>query len=691
MTWRGCTRRRGSCRSTRELRGAAGRARPQWARTDGGEAGLHPSNLHDNPYSVGTVNFTGDTPALLGPDGPSLGGFACPFTVTTSDRWKLGQLRPGDTVRFLPVSEHEADRLRAKPVAVPVALIKAADDTATLAADRGRGGPPGGRLSARRGRRDPPRIRADASRPGVADAGRRAHGRPQWAAPAGIIDITPGVRSLHLHVDPDVLPIRVWPGSLWNSSRSCRTSTTWSCPRARCGCRSRGTTRSWTRPSPGKRRMCATTPCSTPRTSNSSAASTAWTSIEDVADIATAAEWLVLGLGDVYLGAPAAVRRSEPPAGDHQVQPGPDLDRRRHGRDRRVVHVHLRDGLTRRVPARRADRAHLGGRCATSRRSTTACHGCCGSSTASCSNGHRSGTGRDPPRTRRRARPDRHPGGEFAYADYRRLLADDATEIDASRPGRPGVRGGAARWAAAGEFDRDHTEPAPAGPGARRPRPRRDPRRGADGRERVAGQVRCRQRGKAGDTVVVLEAMKLEMPVHRTGFRDRDARARRTGRPGRARHATARDQRTVGDVDNRTGDSVNMSATQSPSNASRPRYARIGETDRPEAWIALRDEADLLAEAASVSTRPRRRGGGPAPGRASCSPRKTTSTSPALRDDRRRAPRSPTSPPATRPPSHGCARPGRSASARPTSTSSRPDSSAPAAPTARSAPPPTRA
>jgi urea carboxylase len=79
--------------------------RPTWSRTDGGEAGLHPSNIHDTPYSVGAVNFTGDLPILLGPDGPSLGGFVCPATVVTSERWKLGQLRPGDTVRFVPAPD----------------------------------------------------------------------------------------------------------------------------------------------------------------------------------------------------------------------------------------------------------------------------------------------------------------------------------------------------------------------------------------------------------------------------------------------------------------------------------------------------------------------------------------------------------------------------------------------------------
>ncbi|MBF6482424.1 5-oxoprolinase/urea amidolyase family protein, partial [Nocardia cyriacigeorgica] len=83
--------------------------KPEWARTDGGEAGLHPSNIHDTPYSVGALDFTGDTPILLGPDGPSLGGFVCPVTVVAADRWKLGQLCPGDTVRFVPIrAEHSA-------------------------------------------------------------------------------------------------------------------------------------------------------------------------------------------------------------------------------------------------------------------------------------------------------------------------------------------------------------------------------------------------------------------------------------------------------------------------------------------------------------------------------------------------------------------------------------------------------
>lgn len=82
--------------------------KPQWARSDGGEAGLHPSNIHDNAYAFGTVDFTGDMPVILGPDGPSLGGFVCPATVITADLWKLGQVRAGDTIEFIPISYQTA-------------------------------------------------------------------------------------------------------------------------------------------------------------------------------------------------------------------------------------------------------------------------------------------------------------------------------------------------------------------------------------------------------------------------------------------------------------------------------------------------------------------------------------------------------------------------------------------------------
>lgn len=85
--------------------------KPEWARRDGGEAGLHPSNIHDNAYAIGAIDFTGDMPIILGPDGPSLGGFVCPAVVIHSELWKLGQLKAGDTIQFIPVGYQQAQHL----------------------------------------------------------------------------------------------------------------------------------------------------------------------------------------------------------------------------------------------------------------------------------------------------------------------------------------------------------------------------------------------------------------------------------------------------------------------------------------------------------------------------------------------------------------------------------------------------
>jgi urea carboxylase len=84
----------------------------EWARRSGGVAGGHPSNILDNPYPVGAVNINGDLPVLLGPDGPTAGGFIVAATVVHASLWKLGQLRPiGDHVRFREVTAQEAAEL----------------------------------------------------------------------------------------------------------------------------------------------------------------------------------------------------------------------------------------------------------------------------------------------------------------------------------------------------------------------------------------------------------------------------------------------------------------------------------------------------------------------------------------------------------------------------------------------------
>jgi urea carboxylase len=84
----------------------------EWARRSGGIAGGHPSNILDNGYPVGAVNINGDLPVILGPDGPTAGGFVVAATVIHADLWKLGQLRPvGDSVRLVEVGLEEAIEL----------------------------------------------------------------------------------------------------------------------------------------------------------------------------------------------------------------------------------------------------------------------------------------------------------------------------------------------------------------------------------------------------------------------------------------------------------------------------------------------------------------------------------------------------------------------------------------------------
>ncbi|OLN81829.1 putative urea carboxylase 1, partial [Colletotrichum chlorophyti] len=74
--------------------------RLQWARTTGGGGGSHPSNVFDYGYPNGGVNWTGEYPIIFSRDRPDLGGFACPVTICSAEMWKVGQLKPGDTIRL---------------------------------------------------------------------------------------------------------------------------------------------------------------------------------------------------------------------------------------------------------------------------------------------------------------------------------------------------------------------------------------------------------------------------------------------------------------------------------------------------------------------------------------------------------------------------------------------------------------
>jgi urea carboxylase len=195
--------------------------KPIWTRDDGGEAGLHPSNIHDNAYAVGTVNFTGDMPVILGPDGPSLGGFVCPATIVQTELWKMGQLRPGDKVRFVRLTPEEAARRLAQQDAGVAALTP----IATPPKSHGGEGIDDCIVGAREATDQSPSVAyrraGDAYLlveygPIVLDLTLRfrVHALMQAVERAiasghlvGILDQTPGIRSLQIHYDPRLLPL----------------------------------------------------------------------------------------------------------------------------------------------------------------------------------------------------------------------------------------------------------------------------------------------------------------------------------------------------------------------------------------------------------------------------------------------------------------------------------------------------
>ena len=289
--------------------------KPQWARPDGGEAGLHPSNLHDNPYAVGAVDFTGDMPVILGPDGPSLGGFACPATVITADLWKLGQLRPGDRVQFQLVSHPESleqltsqedlisqNSKRETNLSIPTRSPKDMECV----------------LDSGQSEKDQWIIRQSGDQNLLIEFGEpelnlrvrfKVHLFYQLLMGSkitGIIDLTPGIRSLQVHFEPQVCTRNQaidWILSNLNKLEEERETSVPS--------RMVWLPLSWDDPS---------TRLAVEKYQKSVRPDAPWypdniefirringlSNIDEVRQIAYDASYVVLGLGDVYLGAPVA-------------------------------------------------------------------------------------------------------------------------------------------------------------------------------------------------------------------------------------------------------------------------------------------------------------------------------------------------------------------------------------------------
>jgi urea carboxylase len=285
--------------------------KPVWARKDGGEAGLHPSNIHDNAYAIGAIDFTGDMPVILGPDGPSLGGFVCPATIVDAELWKIGQLRPGDLVRFRAISLEQAASLERELDACVAAL---SGEWPTLPAEPQREEP------VLRRQPGPPAVvcRADGDKYLLVEYGRnvldlnlrfRVHAletQLRAADLAGVVDITPGVRSLQIHYDGRRLRREMLlealadcerriPGldELVVPSRIVHLPLSWDDPATRFAIR---------------KYMQSVHPDAPWCPSNIEFIRriNGLESVDEVRRIVFAANYLVLGLGDVYLGAPVA-------------------------------------------------------------------------------------------------------------------------------------------------------------------------------------------------------------------------------------------------------------------------------------------------------------------------------------------------------------------------------------------------
>ncbi|MDJ0806861.1 MAG: urea carboxylase [Gammaproteobacteria bacterium] len=291
--------------------------KPEWAREDGGEAGLHPSNIHDNAYAIGSIDFTGDMPVILGLDGPSLGGFVCPATIVQAELWKLGQLRPGDTIRFRCIDFDAARRL-ARDQAQAIATLTPVPAVPLQALEVGPGLSPVLHQDGL-GAEDLAicyRQAGDANLlveygPLVLDLNLRfrVHALMQWIQDAGIdgiLDLTPGIRSLQLHYDSRRIGQRELLDRLIAAeaelpaieemavpSRIVHLPLSWDDPSTRLAI---------------EKYMQSVRPEAPWCPSNIEFIRriNGLESIEQVKEILFNASYLVMGLGDVYLGAPVA-------------------------------------------------------------------------------------------------------------------------------------------------------------------------------------------------------------------------------------------------------------------------------------------------------------------------------------------------------------------------------------------------
>jgi biotin-dependent carboxylase-like uncharacterized protein len=76
------------------------------------DAGSGPSDIVDDIIPVGGIQVPGGVePIVMGVENPTAGGYAKIATVVSADLGRVGQMRPGEEARFVPVSAEEAVRI----------------------------------------------------------------------------------------------------------------------------------------------------------------------------------------------------------------------------------------------------------------------------------------------------------------------------------------------------------------------------------------------------------------------------------------------------------------------------------------------------------------------------------------------------------------------------------------------------
>jgi urea carboxylase len=291
--------------------------KPQWARTSGGEAGLHPSNIHDNAYAIGTIDFTGDMPIILGQDGPSLGGFVCPATIIQAELWKVGQLKPGDTIRFIPCSVTEALQRELSQDEEITSLSHLINDFPKRSDHQSIHSPVLHQI-AKSPNQTTVTYRQSGDKYLLVEYGDLelnlhlrfcAHALMEWLnvhALDGILDLTPGIRSLQIHYDSRIISQQSLLSTLIAAEQQIPAITEIEIPS-----RIVYLPLSWDDESTQlaiQKYMQSVRPDAPwcPNNIEFIRRINGLESIEQVQEIVFNASYLVLGLGDVYLGAPVA-------------------------------------------------------------------------------------------------------------------------------------------------------------------------------------------------------------------------------------------------------------------------------------------------------------------------------------------------------------------------------------------------